>query len=123
MTEQDKLTIAAVRRAYQGTDALAPTLVWHVPGHNPVSGTYRGIKAYLEEMVAKMSPIDEWIVDVEKVMVNGDLAVTQVRMRGRRRNLRIDLAGAHVMRLSDGKVVEGWGFVENQDALDEFFAA
>jgi ketosteroid isomerase-like protein len=124
MTEQDKLNIAAVRKAYQeGTDVIAANVVWHVPGDNPVSGTYRGIKAYLEDMVGKMAPIDEWIVDVESVMVNGNMAVAQVRVRGLRKNHRIDLAGAHVMRLESGKVVEGWGFVEDQDVLDQFFSA
>ena len=124
MTEQDKLNIAAVRKAYQeGTDVIAANVVWHVPGHNPVSGTYRGIKAYLEDMVAKMAPIDEWIVDVENVMVNGNMAVTQVRVRGLRKNHRIEMGGAHVMRLENGKVVEGWGFVEDQDVLDQFFSA
>jgi ketosteroid isomerase-like protein len=124
MTDQDKQNIAAVRKAYQeGTDVIADNVVWHVPGHNPVSGTYRGIKAYLQDMVAKMAPIDEWIVDVESVMVNGNMAVTQVRVRGLRKNHRVDLAGAHVMRLENGKVVEGWGFVEDQDVLDQFFSA
>jgi ketosteroid isomerase-like protein len=123
MTEQDKQNIAAVRKAYQeGTDVIAENVVWHVPGHSPVSGTYRGIKAYLGDMVSRMAPIDEWIVDVDSVMVNGNLAVASVRVRGLRKNHRVDMAGAHVMRLENGKVVEGWGFVENQDVLDEFFS-
>jgi ketosteroid isomerase-like protein len=124
MTEQDKQNVAAVRKAYQeGTDVISQNVVWHVPGHNPVSGTYRGIKAYLEDMVAKMAPIEEWIVDVEEVMMNGNMAVTSVRLSGLRKGHRIQMNGAHVMRLENGKVVEGWGFVEDQDVLDQFFSA
>jgi hypothetical protein len=36
----------------------------------------------------------------------------------------VDLYGAHIMRLNDrGQVVEGWGFTDDQDLLDAFFAA
>jgi uncharacterized protein len=125
MTEQDKQNIEVVRQAYEdeaGKKAISPDIVWHVPGHNPVSGTYRGVKAYREDMVQRMGPIEEWIVDVEEVMINGNMAVAAVRIRGFRKNHRIEMEGAHVLRVENGKVVEGWGFVENQDVLDEFFS-
>ena len=124
MTEEDKRNIAIVRRAYQaGEEVMAPNIVWHVPGHNPVSGTYRGTKAYHEDMVARMGPIEEWIVEVAEVMVNGNMAVAAVTIRGLRKNHRVELEGAHVMRIENGKIVEGWGFVEKQDVLDDFFSA
>jgi ketosteroid isomerase-like protein len=124
MTDQDNETIAVVRRAYEsGEETISPDIVWHVPGHNPVSGVYRGAKAYREDMVARMGPIDEWIVDVIDVMVNGNFVVSTVRLRGLRKGHRIHLGGAHVMRVENGKVIEGWGFCENQDILDQFFSA
>lgn len=43
-------------------------------------------------------------------------------LRGERKGKTIDTRGGHLMRLSDdGKVLEGWGFAGDQDALDEFF--
>jgi ketosteroid isomerase-like protein len=124
MTDQDKQNIEIVRQAYQaGEKVISENIVWHVPGNNPVSGVYRGAKAYREDMVQKMAPIEEWIVDVDEVMINGNMAVAAVRVRGLRKGHRIELFGAHVMRLESGKVVEGWGFVENQDVLDQFFSA
>jgi ketosteroid isomerase-like protein len=124
MTDQDKKNIEVVRQAYlAGEKVISENIVWHVPGHNPVSGVYKGAKAYREEMVRRMAPIDEWIVDVEEVMINGNLAVAAVHIRGLRKGHRVDLGGAHVMRVENGQVVEGWGFVENQDILDEFFSA
>jgi ketosteroid isomerase-like protein len=125
MTDQDKKNVETVRKAYTndaGEKVISPEIVWHVPGNNPVSGIYRGTKAYREDMVQKMAPIEEWVVDVNDVMINGDMAVAEVRIRGLRKGHRIDMAGAHVMRLQGGRVVEGWGFVENQDVLDEFFS-
>jgi hypothetical protein len=36
----------------------------------------------------------------------------------------IALRGGHLMRLTpDGKVAEGWGFADDQETLDDFFAA
>jgi ketosteroid isomerase-like protein len=125
MTDQDKQNIEVVKQAYQdeaGKKAISPNIVWHVPGHNPVSGVYRGVKAYREEMVQRMGPIEEWIVDVDDVMINGDLAVAAVHIRGKRKGHRVELDGAHVLRVQNGQVVEGWGFVDRQDVLDEFFS-
>ena len=124
MTDQDKKNMEIVRQAYAtGGNVISPDIVWHVPGHNPVSGVYRGAKAYHDEMVQRMAPIDEWVVEVAEIMINGDMAVAAVLVRGLRKGHRIELEGAHVMRVQNGKVVEGWGFVENQDVLDEFFSA
>jgi ketosteroid isomerase-like protein len=124
MTNEDKQAIEIVRKAYQSErEVISPDVVWHVSGHNPVSGIYRGEKAYFEEMAARMSPLDEWDVDVSEVMVNGDLVAARVRIRGLRKGHRIDLPGVHLMRVANGKVVEGWGFVDRQEVLDEFFSA
>jgi uncharacterized protein len=124
MTAQDKKTIEIALKAYKNEgEVLSPSIVWHVPGKNPVSGDYKGTKAYLEGMVAKMTPIDEWVVDVENVMANGPLAVVAVRVKGLRKGHRVDLEGAHVLRIENDKVVEGWGFYENQEILDTFFSA
>ena len=128
MTEQDKRNIEVVRLMYTGDEAersnIARDIVWHVPGHNPVSGEYRGFEAYAQLMPARMAPLTQWDFDLEDVMVNGNYAVSRLRLRGERKGKKVDLRGAHIMRLSDkGQVVEGWGFVNDQDALDEFFSA
>lgn len=124
MTDEEMRNFETAKKAYQdGNNVISPNIVWHVPGKNPVSGVYRGAKAYLEEMVSKMQPIDEWIIDVEDIMVNGSMAVVALRLRGKRKHHRIDMNGVHVMRIEKDKVVEGWGFNENQDVVDEFFAA
>jgi ketosteroid isomerase-like protein len=128
MTEQDERNIHAVRRMYAGDEAeragIAPNIVWHVPGHNPVSGEYRGIQEYTEVMPARMAPLTRWDFELEDVMVNGGHVVATFKMQGERKGKQIDLRGAHIMRLNDaGQIVEGWGFTSDQDALDDFFAA
>lgn len=128
MTEQDKRNLAVVRKMYEGDEreraAIANDIVWHVPGHNPVSGDYRGFEEYTELMVSRMMPLDRWDFTLEKAMVNGDYVMTVIRVQGERKGRSIDLRGGHLMRVTaDGKVAEGWGFADNQDELDAFFAA
>ncbi|GLZ31861.1 ketosteroid isomerase [Lentzea sp. NBRC 105346] len=105
--------------------AFAPDVVWHVPGDNPVSGEYRG-EDYFTTMPQRMGPLDEWRFTVTDVETNerDRVALVAVHVTGERRGVRIDMDGHHVIRLDEsGRVAEGWGFVADQDALDDFFRA
>jgi ketosteroid isomerase-like protein len=128
MNEQDMRNIEIVRRMYTGDEAerrnIAQNIVWHVPGHNPVSGEYHGFDEYTQLMPARMAPLTRWDFTLGDVMVNGNYVMTTLRVQGERKGKTIDMRGGHLMRLSaDGKVVEGWGFTEDQDLLDDFFSA
>ncbi|MCA9867025.1 MAG: nuclear transport factor 2 family protein [Anaerolineae bacterium] len=128
MTEQDERNIRVVRLMYSGDEAeraqIAPNIVWHVPGHNPVSGEYRGFDEYTHLLPARMAPLSRWDFELEDVMVNGDHVVATFSVKGERKGKQVALRGAHIMRLNAaGQIVEGWGFTKDQDALDDFFSA
>jgi ketosteroid isomerase-like protein len=128
MTEQDKRNIETARRMYSGDEAeranIAADIVWHVPGHNPVSGDYRGIEEYTQLMPSRMEPLTAWSFEPHDIMVNGDYVVATVSLKGERKGKKVDMRGAHILRMNDqGQVVEGWGFTSDQDTLDEFFSA
>jgi ketosteroid isomerase-like protein len=119
--------IATVRRFYDAGPAdddsqrlpfASPDIVWHVPGTNRVSGEYRGAEAVFEAMPASMRPLDRWELEVREVMGNADLVVAIVDIRGTRYGRSVETRGAHVFRLSDGLIVEAWGFTADQAALD-----
>ncbi|MBA2309496.1 MAG: hypothetical protein H0W01_09425 [Pseudonocardiales bacterium] len=78
-------------------------------------------------MPARMAPLDEWHIEPTQVLVNERAMTVLVGFRGigERHRVRIDMSGFHFLRLdADGeRVVEAWGFVEDQDALDKFFGA
>ena len=125
--------IEAVRRFYGAGPAdddadrrglFSPDAVWHVPGENPVSGVYRGVDAIVEQMPARMAPLDAWDLELLDVMGNADMVVATVRLSGSRRGVTIATPGAHVFRLDDdARIVEAWGFTQQQARLDEFFSA
>jgi len=124
MNDRDLRNLETARRFYQAQrEVAAPDIVWHAPGHNPVSGTYHGADEYFDLMPSRMAPIDEWEIELQDALVNDDLVITSIRVRGERVGRKIDLNGHHVLRVNDaGQVVEGWGFTRYQDTLDGFFA-
>jgi hypothetical protein len=127
MNEQDKINIEIAKRLYMGDEteraSIAQNIVWHVPGHNPVSGNYHGFEEYTQLMPSRMAPLTRWDFHLESIMVNGNYVMTTFHLLGERKGKSVDLKGGHLLRMSEGKVVEGWGFTDNQDALDDFFSA
>lgn len=127
MNDQDKRNLTVVRAMYAGDEAerasIARNIVWHVPGHNPVSGDYHGYDEYTQLMVSRMMPLDRWDFALEDMMVNSDYVMTTFRLQGERKGKAIDIRGGHLMRLTaDGQIAEGWGFANDQEILDDFFA-
>lgn len=125
--------IETVRRFYGAGPAdddadrvsfFADSAVWHVPGANPVSGPYVGIDAITGTMPGRMGPLDRWEIELLDVMGNEDLVVATIRVSGLRRGVSIETPGAHVFRFDQsGRIVEAWGFTQDQARLDDFFRA
>ncbi len=104
MTEHDKRNIEIVRLMYTGDEAeranIAQNIIWHVPGHNPVSGDYRGFEEYTQLMPSRMAPFTRWDFTLEEVMVNGNYVMTTFRLEGERKGKTVDTTGGHLFRLS-----------------------
>jgi len=123
--------IAVVRRFYEAGPPdddrerhrfAAGNAVWHVPGDNPVSGSYRGHEAVFGDIATRMQPLDVWRIDVVDVMANADLVVATVHLVAERGDKRVETGGAHVFRFDiDGRIVEAWGFTADQAGLDDVF--
>ena len=104
---------------------FSPDIVWHVPGDNPVAGEYVG-RDYFTTMPEQMGPLDRWDITLTSVETNerSQSALVSFDVVGDRRGVHVEMRGHHMVRLGeDGRIVEGWGFAEDQDALDEFFRA
>lgn len=132
------LTAELVGKAYQalGTGKKeeiakywAEDMVWLVPGHNPLSGWYHGLDAFIGFMarVGEMSG-GSFNMETISVMVNDEYSCDVTRNRGSRAGLptvTMDIDVAHVLRWRDGKVVAGKGgiFGDGTDQYDHFWSA
>jgi hypothetical protein len=73
-----------------------------------------------------MSPLEKWTITVKDVLTNekDNAALVAFHLRGSRKGTLVDMDGDHLVRLNqEGRIMEGWGFTQDQDALDEFFSA
>lgn len=73
-----------------------------------------------------MAPLDAWTITVTDVLTNerDDAALVAFHLEGSRKGRSVDMEGYHLIRLDDqGRIMEGWGFASDQDALDVFFSA
>lgn len=121
--------IATVRRFYEAGPAdddterfpfASPDIVWHVPGENPVARDYVGAVDVFQTMGAAMQPLDEWHMEVLDVFGNRDLVMATINLVAQRGPHRVVCPAGHVFRCNEAaQIVEAWGFVRDQAALDE----
>jgi ketosteroid isomerase-like protein len=127
-----KEDLAVIQRAYEAfgrgdipavLEGLSPDIQWHIPGRNPLAGTYKGhdeVVGFFTQLMERSGgtfnlEIDDWLASEQHVVV-------LVRETGQRDSKRLDVAGAHIWRLQDGKAVEFSFGSGDQSAQDEFWA-
>jgi uncharacterized protein len=127
-----KEDLAVVQTAYEAfgrgdipgvLETFAPDIQWHIPGRNPLAGTYKGH----EEVVGFFTQLMERSGGTFNLEVNDWLAsdhhvVVLVRETGDRDGKRLDVEGAHIWRLKDGKAVEFSFGSADQHHQDEFWS-
>lgn len=103
--------------------AFAPDVIFHIPGHSPLSGTYTGI----EQVFGFFGRIFEttngtFTVEPYEILATDTHAVALIQARGERAGRTLDMRGVHVYRMRDGKVAECSNYVDDVDRNDAFFA-
>ena len=132
------VTEELVRNAYQalatGNKAeiskyWAENMVWLVPGHNPLSGWYHGLDAFIAFMqrVGELSG-GSFKMEVITVMVNDHYSTDVTNNQGTRAgnpDLKLNIDVGHVLRWYDGKVIAGKGgiFGDGTTQYDQFWSA
>ena len=130
MTTPDNAT--SVQRGYDAfragdfsafVDLIADDCVWHLPGRNPIAGTYRGRDAVLS-LFAKTIELTDGDLEVElhDVTMSGDHVVALQHTVAHRLGRTLDVRIAIVMHLREGKMVEAWEHFDDQYAEDEFWS-
>ena len=117
-------------KAFQNADMdalrneyLAPDVIWHSPGRNPLAGDYKGVDEVLGSF-AKMFELSGGTLSVEihDCLANDEHGVVLGVARAEREGKRIENKYAHVVHLRDGKVAESWIHQDDQYAVDEFWS-
>ena len=104
-------------------ETLAPDIQWHIPGRNPLAGTYKGpdeVVGFFTQLMERSGGtfglvVDDWLASDQHVVV-------LVRETGQRESKRLDVTAAHIWTLRDGKAVEFSFGSGDQHAQDEFWA-
>jgi ketosteroid isomerase-like protein len=104
---------------------FADDIVWHQPGGNQISGTYRGAAA-VGELLGRTMTLSEGTLRLAVTgapMVNGDVCAFPVHFTGKRSGADMAMDGVDVLRVEGGKVAEMWLFSSVQADEDAFWDA
>jgi hypothetical protein len=101
------------------TDVFAPDMAWRIEGHSLASREYAGTQAFVDEVLAPFGarfargePFRP--VRIRSVLADGDTVVVVWDGRGIANDGKpYENAYAWIMRLRDGKVVDGTAFYDS----------
>ena len=127
----DQSNAAIIRKAYEDFAsgnipavfaAFDPMITWHVPGHSPLSGDYRGH----EELGGFFGRTMElsggaFSIDVHNVLADGDVVVALVTVNAQRNGVSASFPEVHVWRMRNGKAVEFREYQGDEQREDRFW--
>ena len=116
-----------VRRAFDAwqhgsgaiTDVFAPDMVWRIEGHSLASKAYPNRQAFIDEVLAPFGArfaTGEAFrpIKIRSVQADGDTVIVVWDGRGVANDgRRYENSYAWIMRLADGKVVDGTAFYDS----------
>ena len=102
-------------------DTYAGDVTYHLGGDTAISGTHTGIDALLG--LSSQVPDFEMGFELHDVVADDEHAVILFRVHHSREGKgTLDMPGAWVTHVSDGKVREIWSFPFDQGAAKEFLS-
>jgi len=104
-------------------ELFSDDIVWHAPGRNQLSGTFRG----KEEVFANFQKLAEltggaFKLDIHTVLADDEHVAVLARAMAEREGRTLDDNGVQVFHVKDGKVTEQWLYPGDVYAGDEFWA-
>jgi ketosteroid isomerase-like protein len=100
---------------------LHENIVWHVPGHNVLSGDHRGRENVLA-FFAKSVQIAVPEFDIHDIVASEDHVVAILTIGWRRNDTQatIEDRSVQVFHLDGEQAIEVWTLIEDQDRFDQF---
>ncbi len=121
-----------IRKAYQDFAqgnipsvfaAFDAAITWHVPGHSPLSGDYRGhdqIGGFFQRTMELSG--GTFSIDVHNVLADGDLVVVLATVKAQRNGVAATFPEVHVWRLKNGRVAEFREYQGDEQREDRFWS-
>jgi uncharacterized protein len=103
--------------------AFDEAITWHVPGHSPLSGDYKGhdeIGAFFQRTMELSG--GAFSIDVHNVLEDEDIVVALVTVNAQRKGISASFPEAHVWRMKDGKAVEFREYQGDEQREDRFWS-
>jgi ketosteroid isomerase-like protein len=105
-------------------ELMAPDLVWHFPGHSPISGDWTGVDGLLGGIRAIATTLGRGNNGFEllHVLAAEDCAVTIHRDFYTADDNHLDLLYALFVRIENGRMAEVWEVPFDQAENDRYYA-
>ena len=103
--------------------AFDASMLWHVPGHSPLSGDYRGhdqIGGFFRRTMELSG--GTFSIDVHHVLAEDDLVVALVTVKARRNGTSESFPEVHVWRLRDEQAIEFREYQGDEQREDRFWS-
>src|SRR5215471_15156940 len=98
-------------------------ITWHVPGHSPLSGDYRGydqVGGFFQRTMELSA--GEFSIDLHHVLEEGDLVVTLVTAHAKRAGVAASFPEVHVWRMKNGKAADFREYQGDEQREDRFWS-
>ena len=105
------------------TELFSEDVVWHLSGDNLISGEHKGRDAVFAVFAKTMELTGgTFNIDLHDIVANDEHTVSLSRASASRQGKQLDLRGADIYHIRNGKVTEWWSFTEDQRLDDEFWS-
>ena len=123
---------AIIRKAYEDFAhgnipgvfaAFDAAITWHVPGHSPLSGDYRGhdqIGGFFQRTMELSG--GAFSIDVHNLLADGDLVVVLATVTAQRSGVSASFPEVHVWRMKNGKAAEFCEYLGDEQREDRFWS-
>lgn len=103
--------------------AFDASIAWHVPGHSPLSGDYKGHKEVVGFFARTMELSGGLFgIKVHHILADDELVMALVTVNAERDGQAAAFPEVHVWRLANGKVIEFREFQGDEQSEDRFWS-
>lgn len=104
-------------------EAFDASITWHVPGHSPLSGDYKGrdkVVGFFKHTLELCG--GAFAIEVHHVLAEEDVVVALVTVRAERNGRSAAFPEVHVWRLANKKITEFREFQGDEQTEDHFWS-